>query len=175
MFYSDSICLWIVCVCVNTSYDMMQSLVPWEIICQPQALDTVLEGADPAWLFLDSFSYLPQQFPLLAEAITKCISVVFLFFGGNGNIFLGLYSYIMLSTRFRKTTTQYVWIYSQSCVTITPISFTVFLLSQKETSFSVLQSLLNHSQALTYSFACSGPFKYMESHNICPFVTDFFP
>ena len=68
MFYSDSICLWIVCVrvcvCVNTGYDYDAVFVPWEIICQPQALDTVLEEADPAWLFLDYFSYLPQQFPV---------------------------------------------------------------------------------------------------------------
>lgn len=67
----------------------MQPLLPWEIICQPQALDTTLEGADLAWLFLDYFSYLPQQFPLLAESITKLTSVVFLFLEGLVTSFLG--------------------------------------------------------------------------------------
>ena len=47
-----------VCVCVNTGYDYDAVFVPWEIICQPQALDTVLEErsslAVPGLLFLSS-------------------------------------------------------------------------------------------------------------------------
>ena len=81
-----------VCVCVRVwiqTMIMMQPLLPWEIICQPQALDTALEGEDLAWLLLDYFSYLPQQFPLLAESITKLTSVVFLFLEGLVTSFLG--------------------------------------------------------------------------------------
>ena len=117
-----------VCVCVwIQAMIMVQTLVPWETICQPQALDTVLEGADPAWLFLDYFSYLLQQFPVSRVHHQGYFCGFPFFLEGMVTSFLDCNSYIMLFTHFRNTATQCVWIYSQSCVTITPISYTIFL------------------------------------------------
>ena len=100
---------------------------------------------------------------LLAEAITKCTSVVFLFFGGDGNIFLGLYSYIMLFTRFRKTTTQCVWIFTELCHYHSHQFYSVFIIPERNLIFRLPQPQpsTNLQLCLFWAFQIHGISQYL--------------